>query len=180
MAIKHQLYLEIPDTNNVKVFRVSDTSIYADSLERKCPTLQITSPGYSNPVDIEVLTGFNLVLNACTLGMLSSGCDEESPQLPDGVYKLRYSISPNDKIYVDYYHLRVSQTLNILNNEYGKLELAACEPNGLVKEKLVELRLIDSYIRAAKVWVEDRHDIDKGMELLLYAKKKLMSYTTKC
>jgi hypothetical protein len=112
--------------------------------------------------------------------MLSSGCDEESPQLPDGVYKLRYSISPNDKIYVDYYHLRVSQTLNILNNEYGKLELAACEPNGLVKEKLVELRLIDSYIRAAKVWVEDRHDIDKGMELLLYAKKKLMSYTTKC
>lgn len=180
MAIKHQLFLEIPDTNNVKVFRITDTSIYADSLERKCPTLQITSPGYTQPVSIEVLTGFNLVLNACTLGLLNSGCDSESPQLPDGVYSIRYSVSPNDKIYVDYYHLRVSQTRNILNNEYGRLELAACEPNRDVKERLVELRLIDSYIKAAKVWVEDRHDVERGMELLLFAKKRLSAYTNKC
>jgi hypothetical protein len=113
MALRHQLSLEIPDTNNVKIFRVADTSIYTEALQVKCGVLHITSPGFTTPVEIEVLPNFNLVLNACTLGIVNTGCDADSPALPDGIFHVRYSVSPNDKVYVEYNFLRVTQTVNI-------------------------------------------------------------------
>ena len=149
MAIQHQLYLDIPDTNNVSVLRVVDASIYAQDLDVKCATLQITSPGFTLPAEIDVTTyasskvaSFNLVLNACTLGIINGNCSPECPALPDGVYKIKYSVSPNDQIYVEYYHLRLTQTYNIYNQQLCKLELATCEPPVEIRARLNELRLI--------------------------------------
>lgn len=173
MAAKHQLSIEIPDTNNTKVLRVFDTSLYGEGLNVKCGTLQITSPGFTNPVSIEVIPHFNLVLNACTLGLQTVGCGDSSLPIPDGIYVVRYSVAPNDKVFVEYNHLRVTQTQNKYYNELSKVELAACEPNPDVKEKLKELRLIKSYIDAAKVKVEYSHNPEAGMELLVYAQKRL-------
>ena len=68
MATKHQLSLELPESNNIKVFRVFDTSIYAEGMTIDCGTLRITSPGFNLPVSIETLPSFNLVLSACSLG----------------------------------------------------------------------------------------------------------------
>jgi hypothetical protein len=69
MASKHQLSLELPDTNNIKVLRIFDTSIYADGVGQDCGVLSITSPGFNLPVNIEMLPGFNTTLTACTLGL---------------------------------------------------------------------------------------------------------------
>jgi hypothetical protein len=121
MSSKHQLSLEVPDTNNCSVFRVFDTSIYSDLIEVTCGTLQITSPGFNQPVSIDVLPGFNLILNACTLGLQSTGCGITSNRLPDGIYVVRYSVSPNDKVYVEYNYLRVCQTLNKYYNQLCRL-----------------------------------------------------------
>jgi hypothetical protein len=93
---------------------------------------------------------FNLILNACTLGLQSSGCGTTSERLPDGIYVIRYSVSPNDRVYVEYHYLRVCQTLNKYFHELCELELSACEPEADVKEDLAELRLIKSFIDAAK------------------------------
>ena len=187
MATKHQLYLDIPDTNNVSVFRVIDSSIYAEGLDIKCATLQITPPGYTMAATIDVTTyannstaSFNLVLNACTLGLMETGCAEQSPALPDGVYIVKYSVSPNDKVFVEYYHLRLTKTYNVYSQEMCKLELSANEPTSDVRAKLNELRLIKSYLDAAKIKVEDCHDINSGVELLLYAKKRLDNYIGGC
>lgn len=187
MPVQHQLALDIPDTNNVSVFRVGDASIYGDGLEVKCATLQITSPGFTTPAEIDVTTyasngvaSFNLVLNACTLGFAVTGCQEIAPALPDGIYKIKYSVSPNDKVYVEYYHLRTTQTYNVYNQQLCKLELATCEPAVEVRARLSELRLIKSYIEAAKIKAEDCHDPNLAMELLLYAKKRLDKYIGGC
>lgn len=182
MAFKHQLSLDIPDTNNCQIFRVKDTSIYADLLSVTCPRLEITPPGFNEPsvIDIQITPttdiSFDFILNGCTLGLQSSGCGEESVLLPDGVYFVKYSVSPNDKVFVEYKHLRVCQILNKYFNELCKLELAACEPDVTVKEQLKELRLIKSFIDAAKAKVEYCHDVDKGNELLVYANKRLEKY----
>lgn len=180
MAERHQLFLEIPETNNTKVFRISDTSIYSEAIEVKCPTLQIKSPGYTLPVSIEVLKGFNLVLNACTLGIATSGCSDDAPSLPDGIYHIKYSVSPNDKVYAEYYHLRTTQTINVYSNALASLELSPCEPGEVIKHKLNELRLIKSFIDAAKIYVEDKHYLEEGMNLIQYAKKLLTKYTQTC
>ena len=180
MASKHQLSLELPDTNNVKILRVTDTSLYSDSLEVKCGALQIISPGFNVPVTIETLPNFHLVLNACTLSMISTGCSEDAPAIPDGIYVIKYSVSPNDKVYVEYNYLRVTQTLNLYNNILGNLELGGCEPGSDLMAKLQELNLIKSFIDAAKVNVEDVHEPNRGMELLLYAKKRLDKLLSGC
>jgi hypothetical protein len=180
MAYKHQLSLEVPDTNNCTVFRVFDTSIYDEHVPNTCGTLEITSPGYNQPVSIEVLPLFNLVLNGCTLGLQRNNCGTLSERLPDGIYTIRYSVSPNDKVFVQYHYLRICQTNNKYFNELCKLELAACEPQADVKEQLEELRLIRSFIDAAKAKVEQCDDLQQGMDLFVYAQKRLQKFGAYC
>jgi hypothetical protein len=170
----HQLFLDIPHTNNPRIFRVFDTSIYTDKLEVKCGVLQITSPGFNSPKNVDVEPNFNLVLNACSLGIQNSNCGITSEILPDGIYIVRYSVSPNDKVYVEYTHLRVTQFINRYNQMLADLEMAACEPPADIKATLEELRLIKSYIDAAKVKVEYCHENEDGMNLLIYAQQRLM------
>lgn len=179
MASQHQLSLEVLDTNNTKVFRVADTSLYTDQLPVDCGLLQITSPGFNQPVNIDVQKGFNLVLNGCTLGIQVGGCDQ-AQILPDGIYTIRFSISPNSSVYTEYQHLRITQTNNLYYKELCKLELAACEPAADIKEKLKELNLIRNFVDAAKAKVEYCHDPAAGMELLIYAQKRLMRYVDDC
>jgi hypothetical protein len=180
MASKHQLSLDIPETNNCQVFRVFDTSLYTEDLEVTCGTLQITSPGFNEPVNIDVLKGFNLILNACTLGIQSSNCGTTSQRLPDGIYTIKYSVSPNDKVYVEYQYLRVCQTLNKYFNFLCRLEMAACEPQADVKADLEELRMIKSFIDAAKVKVEYCQSPQQGMDLFLYAQSRLQRFGKDC
>jgi hypothetical protein len=177
MASKHQLSLELPDTNNIKVLRIFDTSIYADGVGQDCGVLSITSPGFNLPVNIELLPGFNTTLTACTLGLQKTGCSEAVQPLPDGIYVINYSMSPNSIVQVEYNHLRVTQTVNRYYNLMCELEMGACEPDADIKEKLIELRLIKSFIDAAKAKVEYCHSPEAGMELLLYAKKRLDKIT---
>jgi len=176
-TILHQLSLDVPHTNNPRIFRIFDTSVYADFnlLPAKCGTLEITPPGFSVPLlNIDVDPQFNLVLTACDLGLQTTGCTEVSNVLPDGIYIIRYSVSPNDKVFVEYYHLRVTQFVNRYYQMLCTLEMAACEPDKDVKEQLEELRLIKSFIDAAKVKVEECNDPKNGMELLMYAQRRLM------
>jgi hypothetical protein len=60
--------------------------------------------------------------------------------------------------------------------------MSSCEPEADIKKELDELRLIKSFIDAAKVKVEDCHENKEGMDLLIYAQKRLrkMDCDTKC
>jgi hypothetical protein len=183
MSYKHQLSLEVPDTNNCSVFRIFDTSIYDEHVPVTCLRLEITSPGFNQPVVIEgdtITEGFNLVLNGCTLGIQTSNCGNTSERLPDGIYTIRYSVSPNDKVFVEYHYLRACMILNKYFNQLCKLEMAACEPTADVKDQLEELRLIKSFIDAAKAKVEQCDDLQEGMELFMYAQKRLHAIGDNC
>lgn len=177
MASKHQLSLELPESNNIRVMRIADTSFYAEDVNVDCALLSITPPGFNQPRNIEVIKGFNMPLNACTLGLQNTGCQSAVQPIPDGIYIIRYSVSPNDTTFVEYNHLRITQTNNRYFNLLCELEMGACEPDADIKEKLNELRLIKSFMDAAKAKVEYCHDSEKGMELLAYAKKRLDKIT---
>jgi hypothetical protein len=103
-----------------------------------------------------------------------------APPLPDGIYKIKYTVSPNDLVFVEYYQLRLTQTLNTYNQQLCILELAACEPSVETRARLTELRLIKSFFDAAKVKAEDCHDPGLAMDLLLYAKRRLERYIGGC
>lgn len=178
--MKHQLSLEVPETANEKIFRVLDSSVYVDNMTITCAYLQITAPGFTSPVQIEVAPNYNMTLTACALGLQSEDCLEDMACLPDGIYKLQYSVSPSDKLYVEYNFLRETSVLNSYFKELAKLELKGCDTEECFKDQLKDLGLIKSLLDAAKAKVEYTNEPEDGMDLFLFAKKKLRTYTTSC
>lgn len=179
---KHTLSLDILDTRNDCVLCIDDTSIYADKVAIDCPYIDILPPGFTCAVRIEVEPRFcKICLTACDLGIQTRDCGVRFDPLPDGVYAVKYSVAPNEYVYVEYNHLRITEALNKINNVYCDIKASTCDPLPETKEKLKELRLIESLLKAAKAKVEYCHTPKEGMDLYEYAMKRLNKITcTKC
>jgi len=171
---RHTLSLDMPDTLNECIMPVLDTSIYADKPPVECPYLDILPPGFSCAVRLDVEPGFcKLNITACDLQLQTQNCGVTYDIIPDGVYVVKYSIAPNEYVFAEYNHLRITNIMIKFNEVLCALDLAACDPLPAVKEKLKELRLIEMYIKAAKAKVEYCHKPGIGMDLYEYAKKRL-------
>jgi len=173
---RHVLSLEVPDTMNKSILRIMDTSIYAPNLDVKCQLLQVTLPGFAVPENFEypqIEEGFALNLTACDFGVQTTECGTNYWDLSDGIYIIKYSVSPNELVYVEYNHLRITQALWRYNNLLCEMDYPSCEPSAEMKDKLNRLRLIRTYLDAAKAKVEYCHQPDRGMMLYNYAIKML-------
>lgn len=176
---QHVLSLEAPDTMNKCILRLVDTSVYNPDIAVKCPQLLVTLPGFTTSVQFTDSTtpaaapGFILNLTACDLGIQSVNCGTLYNDLPDGIYAIKYSVSPNDIVYVEYNHLRITKAMTKYQAILCDLDLGACDPPTAMKEKLNKLRLVQMYLNAAKAQVEYCHHAQKGMELYNYAVKML-------
>jgi len=181
----NKLLLNIPDILTDCVLRIEDTSVYAALMPYVCPTVQVTVPGFKDCVTFNNTTtpligkGFILNLTACDLELQQESCGTKYNVLPDGIYTVRYSMSPNDRLYVEYDHLRVSVIKHKLKGEWNKLKLGACEPRADIENKFKELMIITSYIDAAKANADYCLDRNKSMALYNYAKKKLNEFSCK-
>jgi hypothetical protein len=172
---QHRLGLHIPDILNQCVIKIEDVSDYSDLMTIDCELLQITPPGFTFAVHFRDITeGFTKIINAEDLELGIAG-----DTLPDGVYVIRYSVSPNDKVYVEYNYLRTSVFLDKYHAILCNLELASCEPEREMKEKFKELRDIKMMLDAAKAKVEVCHYITEGMDLYNYALKLLNKFECK-
>lgn len=175
--MNHVLSLEIPDTLNTKLLRIIDMSDYNENMPVKCPRLEVTPPGFSYSIKFQELEpGFNLNLTTCNLGLQTYDCDSNRLDLTDGIYVIRYSVSPNDTVYCEYNYLKVSSLLSRYRCILCSLPLDGSEPDDEMKEKLNLLSQINMYIQAAKVKAEDCGEPKKAMELYTYAQKLLNKF----
>ena len=99
--------------------------------------------------------------------------------IPDGIYVIKYSVSPNDVVFVEYNHLRISKALNTYNTILCNLDLAACEPSQVIQQKLESLKMAKMYLDAAKAKVEFCHEANQGMSLYNYAVKLMKKINCK-
>jgi len=181
--MRHQLNLEIPVVYNNRLLQVDDSSIYTSALPVDCARLEITVPGFVSAVAITVAKDFRRFLTSCDLGLQTLDCATETQNLPDGIYVIRYSVSPNDEVFVEYNHLRMTQTWNRYYKQLCALSLGSCEPDRDIKEQLRQFQLVRSFLEAAKGKVEYCHEPNKGMELFVYAQRlleKLGTCAAKC
>jgi hypothetical protein len=169
----HVLSLEVPTVLNTCVMTVMDTSVYTDLIPVVCETLAITVPGFAYSVELPVTYGFIKNVTACDLGIQTADCGSSYVDIPDGVYVIKYSVSPNDQVYVEYNHMRISKALSLYNKVLCQVDVNACDPPFIIKEKLEALRMIFMYLQAAKSKVETCHEPQKGMSLYNYAMKLL-------
>lgn len=173
---QHQLSLEAPDTMNLGILRVVDTSVYSSLIPVTCPKLAVTLPGFSYSVEFTepvINAGFIVNITACDLQVQTAQCGTVLNNLPDGVYILKYSVSPNDQVYVEYNHLRITYAMTQYQTLLCELDLGACDPPQIIKDKLNKLRMIQMYLQAAKAKVEVCHEPQEGMQLYTYALKLL-------
>jgi hypothetical protein len=176
MAIKHRLSLDILDTACDHILKISDASSYGNALAPTCLRLDILLPGFYSPKYIEDLTpGFTMNVDMVTLGYQEAS-NTVLNSFPDGLYVIRYSVAPNDKVYVVYNHLRVTCISNEYYREICKLQLAPCEPTAEVKQKLNDLRYIKMLIDAAKAKAEYCESPTQAVDMLEYARKLLSKY----
>lgn len=175
----HVLSLEVPTVMNPCILKMFDTSIYTPLIPITCPTFNITVPGfaYSNEITGAAMTTFvadsHITLTACDLQLQTVDCGTKFVNIPDGIYIIKYSVSPNDTVYVEYNHLRITQALIKYNKILCDVDVAACDPPFIIKEKLEALRLIFMYLQSAKSKVETCLEPQKGMSLYNYALKLL-------
>jgi hypothetical protein len=167
----HILSLEVPTVLNTCILSILDTSVYTLSIPVTCPTLNVTVPGFNYSTQLTIVPGDNTILTACDLQLQTVGCGDILNNLPDGIYVIKYSVSPNDQVFVEYNHLRISKALNTYNNILCNLDLAACEPPATIKQKLEKLQRAKMYLDAAKAKVEFCHEPANGMSLYNYAVK---------
>ena len=165
--------------------KIFDTSVYqttSPNIPIICPTLTITVPGFGYSTEIigdkmiNFVEGGHINLTACDLGLQKENCDTILANIPDGIYAIRYSVSPNNLLFVEYNYLRISQALNQYYKVLCNIDLAACDPPAKIKSKLERLRLIKMYLESAKSKVEFCHEPQKGMSLYNYALKLLNKF----
>jgi hypothetical protein len=178
---RHQLALDIPDTLTGCIFRVVDASIYSDVAPVECLKIDITPPGFSTSYEVTDLEpGFLKNISACELGLQTTNCGNTYNDFPDGVYVVRYSVSPNDTVYVEYNHLRVTAALNKINDLLCCLDVQGCDPQGPLKEKLKEVQLLQTMLKAAKATVEYCHKPSRGMDIYNYVYGRLKKLSCGC
>ena len=173
MAKQHILSLEIPAVSNCELLCIKDTSQYNPDLAIDCEELLITLPGYSVPVLIKVDKNFDMCLTACTLALQTKKCGTTQESIPDGIYIIKYSVSPNSKVYVEYNHLRVTRLLTTYYEVLCDLDVNACQPNSEKQALLSEMSYIRTMIDAAVSNVEYCQSAAQGLQLYSYAKTRL-------
>ncbi len=179
----HRLSLEAPTTLNPYILRIDDTSVYSSELEVTCPQLLVQFPGFKRSVEIIPTIDrnsrgewvpFRGIYTGVSLGLGRNIC-----KLQDGIYILHYSVSPNNLVYVEYTHLRITNAMNRIYDLYCDIDLSASTPYKETKEKLDRIKEIEEFLEAAKSKVENCGDQSKGLELYNYAIKLLDKMTCK-
>lgn len=164
---------------NEESITIMDTSLYTDLIPVSCPTLQVLVPGFTtaalfNQDSVPALVpAFIRNLTACNLGIQILQCGSVFNSLPDGIYVIKYSVSPNDIIFVEYNHLRIVQAMKLYKKHICDLKLTTCSPHGDKLVKFEELKDIKAYLDAAVDYAEWCLDPVKAMELYNYALKRL-------
>jgi len=170
----HKLSVEAPDTLNICQLRLVDTSWYSPEMPVKCPQLQVTPPGFNTSVFIDnIQPEFIKNLTACDLLLQKIDCGTIFYPLPDGIYIIRYSVSPNDIVYAEYNHMRITAALLKIRNILCDLDISGCQPPEKVRDKQALLWEIQADLLAAKVKVEDCGQPAKGMEIYNYCLARL-------
>ncbi len=168
------LEVRIEPTNNCKILKVVDNSTYNPDIAVENAILEITVPGYNCPVIFNVTPGFILLLNSSSLEIAPAASYESLLSLPEGIYKIKYSIKPNKYLSVEYDYLRNCQ-------QFARYIAAVCRffdkkctfCDEDIKKLRKDLTWIKEVIDAAKFKVEECGDCGEGLELYNEANKLL-------
>lgn len=143
-----KLDLGIVDTHNFKTLGVLDISTYNPMITVEEAKIEITPPGFKLPAEPFFMIRSLNVFNSNNVGLTKATCEEELVDLPDGLWKIKYSICPNDKLYIEKVFLKTDKLECKFAQAFLKLDLSDCDQdNG--KCEFEKLQDVEIYIQGA-------------------------------
>lgn len=118
-----KLNFNIVDTHDFKTLGVVDTSWYNPDITVETPTIEILPPGYTVAASPFFMIKALNVYNSNGLGITRASCEEELVDLPDGLWKIKYSICPNDKLFIERFFLKTDKIQCKYNKAFLSLDL---------------------------------------------------------
>jgi hypothetical protein len=141
-----QLDILVVPTYNTLTLGVADASIYPTNPPVvSSPTIEITVPGFdivSLPFNVN---DFN-IFNSLSLGLTTFG--QPLLPLPDGVYKLKYTVAPAYENFVEKTIIRVEQLQEKFDEAFMKLDMMECD-RAIKTQQKVNLNTIYFFIQGA-------------------------------
>jgi len=132
-------------TYNVLTLGIADASTYPDDPPLVvAPTIEITVPNFGLVVLPFVVNDFNL-FNSASLEITEVGINQP---LPDGIYKLRYSIAPAYENYVDRTIMRTEKIQEKFDRAFLQLDLIECD-RAIKTQSSVTLNTINFFIQGS-------------------------------
>jgi len=171
----HNLNIDISDTLSAATLRVSDSSIYIPNASITNGILEITTPYLDCPILFNVVKEFNLILNGNNMGIpCPSG---QTVYLPDGIYKMKYSINPNVSSFVMVNWLRTSKIETLYREKvrelFSKRDNIGHSNFDILAKQLIN---VNFEINAAKSFAHDDCDFKKSSFLYNSAKYTLQNF----
>lgn len=173
-----RLNLDIIDTHDFKTLGIVDTSWYNTDIVVETPTIEILPPGYTVAASPFFMIKALNVYNSNGLGITKASCEEELIELPDGIWKVKYSICPNDIIFIEKYFLKTDKIQCRYTQAFLSLDLNTCD-NQVDKSNRKKLDEIEFYIDGAIAAANDQNP-KLASELYNKADKLLSKYFSQC
>lgn len=133
------------DSSNPKYLIIGDVSTYG-TYSANAPTIEIDVPNFGI-VSLGFVKGSVQVYDSNTLG-LTCGDECEPANLPDGIWKIKYSVYPAYKYYIERTFIRVDMLQSKFDTAYLKLDFVECDQQ--IKDQDKEfLFVVQEYINGA-------------------------------
>jgi hypothetical protein len=140
-----QLDIVVIPTYNVLTLGVTDASVYPTNPPVvSAPSIEIDIPGFGTKI-LPFVPDETNVFTSSNLGITDIGCNQP---LPDGIYRLKYSVAPAYANYVEKTILRVDKLQEKFDNAFLKLNMMECD-RALKTQASVDLNTINFFIQGA-------------------------------
>lgn len=143
-----RLSFDVIDTHDFKTLGIVDTSWYNPDITVETATIEILPPGYSIASSPFFMIKALNIYNSNGLGITKASCEEELIDLPDGLWKIKYSICPNDKLFIERFFLKTDRIQCKYAYAFLNLDLENISEES-EKMKRKDLQKIDYYITGA-------------------------------
>lgn len=130
-----KLDLLVLDTHNAYTLGVADLSVYPTGFAVVAPTLQVAPPGWPTvalPFSAKSLS----ILNSENLGLTKAG--QQQVKLPDGIYRLKYTVNPAYQHFVEKTFMRVDALQERFDQAFMQADFAQGDVH-FVKARRVQL-----------------------------------------
>jgi hypothetical protein len=166
-----KLDITVIPTYNVLTLGVIDTSTYPDDPPIvTTPTIEITVPSFGIAVLPFVVNSYNL-FNSVDLGITEVG--NEQP-LPDGIYRLKYSVAPAYLNFVERTIMRTDKIQEKFDRAFLKLDLMECD-RAIKTQSTVTLNTINFFIQGSIAAANNCADFESN-KLYIQANNMLDSF----